>query len=54
MDLLNLTNTLFVTIPRKVLLGEIKSSPTIPVEASTISHVGQHGNHQLYYYYIMG
>ena len=23
----------------------------VPVEASTVPHVGQHGSHQLYYYY---
>ena len=31
--------------------GETKSSPTIPVEASTIPYVGRDNNHQLYYYY---
>ena len=28
--------------------------PNIPVSASTNPHVGRDGNHQLYYYYIMG
>ena len=40
--------------PRQVLLGETKSSPKISVKASTIPHVGRDGNHQLYYYYILG
>ena len=32
-----------------------ESSPTIHVEASTIPHAGQDGNHQLcYYYFILG
>ena len=35
---------------RQVLLGKTKSSPTLPVKASTISHFGQDGNHQLFHY----
>ena len=36
------------------ILCETKSSRTIPVEASTIPHVGRVGTRQLYHYYILG
>ena len=44
-------NILYLT-DKNHTVGETKSSPTIPVKASSIPHVGRDGNHQLYYYYI--
>ena len=48
-DCCHLTQHAELLKPRHVLLGETNSSPTKPVEASTVCHVGPDGNHQLYY-----
>ena len=48
------TSSCVLLKPRQILFGEIKLSLTMPVKASTILHVEQHGNHHLYYNYSLG